>query len=340
MKPASLKSCSCLRASSQPANRLSPLMKPFILLLVCTCSALAAQPYDPTKPTSPVAHPIDLTIEAQDGAIPLRIILPKAAAPAPVILFSHGLGGTNKGYSYLGQAWAARGYAVVFLQHPGSDDEVWRGSKDPMSSLRKAANPSNFMQRLRDVRLAIDQLATWTSQIGHPLFSKLDLSRLGMSGHSFGALTTQAVGGQTLPWVGTRFTDPRIKAAVCLSPSAPRRRNLAKDFSTVKIPWLLITGTNDISSIGSQNLSTRLAVFESLPPEGKYELVLNGADHMAFGDFPVPRSSANPNHHKAISAISSAFWDAFLLDNKDARTWLDGEGAETILTAADTLRKK
>ena len=42
-----------------------------------------------------------------------------------------------------------------------------------------------------------------------------------MSGHSFGAVTTEAVSGEALPISGKKFTDPRIKAALVFSPSAP-----------------------------------------------------------------------------------------------------------------------
>ena len=53
--------------------------------------------------------------------------LPTNTAPVPVILFSHGLGGNREGSKFLGEHWAARGYVAVFLQHPGSDDSVWKG---------------------------------------------------------------------------------------------------------------------------------------------------------------------------------------------------------------------
>jgi predicted dienelactone hydrolase len=45
---------------------------------------------------------------------------------APVVLFSHGLGGSRTGSVFLGEHWAARGYVAVFLQHPGSDDSIWK----------------------------------------------------------------------------------------------------------------------------------------------------------------------------------------------------------------------
>ena len=36
--------------------------------------------------------------EARQREIPLRVYLPASTAPAPIVLFSHGLGGNREGY--------------------------------------------------------------------------------------------------------------------------------------------------------------------------------------------------------------------------------------------------
>jgi hypothetical protein len=101
------------------------------------------------------------------------------------------------------------------------------------------------------------------------LRGRMDLSRIGMSGHSFGAITTQAVSGQCYASGGQRFTDPRIDAAILFSPSRPRR----------------------------------------------------GTPEEAFAKVPLPGESGgrNPNHHLAILAISTAFRDATLKGDAQAR---------------------
>ncbi|MFA7343574.1 MAG: alpha/beta fold hydrolase [Terrimicrobiaceae bacterium] len=315
----------------------------FIFWIVAVANGFAADPYSPLEPVEGGQRKV-LDLVVHDGKrqrdLPVRVHLPKNPAPAPVILFSHGLGGSRRGYSYLATQWAGRGYAVVSIQHPGSDESVWKGSPDPAASMKRAANGKNFVLRVRDVPAVVDQLAAWNREPGHPLNNRLDLEKIGMSGHSFGALTAQGVGGETFGWAGTKFTDPRIKAALCLSPGSPRLGKPSRAFGSVKIPWMLITGTNDVSSVGGQNLASRLGVFPALPAGGKYELVLNGANHMAFTDDPIPRSTSNPNHHKAVEAISTAFWDSCLKGDKAAKAWLDGEGANSVLTAADTFQKK
>ncbi len=162
-----------------------------------------------------------------------------------------------------------------------------------------------------------------------------------MSGHSFGALTTQAVSGQTFR--GSRsFTDRRIKAAIAFSPSAPRRADPATAFGSVAIPWLLMTGTKDVAVIGEADLASRLAVFPALPSGARYELVLENAEHSAFSDRALPgdREQRNPNHHRAILALSTAFWDAILRDDPAARAWLDGAGPRSVLEAGDRWQVK
>jgi len=164
-----------------------------------------------------------------------------------------------------------------------------------------------------------------------------------MSGHSFGAITTQAMSGQKNA-AGREFGDARIRAAVLMSPSPPQRKGADPKvaFGEVKTPWLLLTGTEDDSPIGDLTPARRLDVYPALPPGGKYELVLFGAQHSAFGDRPLPadRGERNPNHHRAVLALTTAFWDAHLKGDAAARSWLDGDGARTVLEAKDRWQRK
>lgn len=310
-------------------------------------SAGAAPSYDPlTLPANFRTQVLDLSVNdaARQRELPLRLYLPATSAPAPVVIFSHGLGGSSEGNAYLGQHWVGRGYVVIYLQHPGSDASVWRDQPQAsrMSSLRQAASAKNFILRVKDVSALIDQLEHWNRDGSHPLAGRLDLARIGMSGHSFGAITTQAVSGQV--FMGGRYatTDPRIKAAIAFSPSSPRHGSAEAAFGKVAIPWLLMTGTHDIAAIGKIDLDSRLAVFPALPPGGKYEAVLDGAEHSAFGDRALPGESGqrNPNHHRAILALSTAFWDAWLQQDAAARAWLDGDGPRSVLETQDRWQRK
>jgi predicted dienelactone hydrolase len=324
-------------------NRLGLLLIPFFVLTV----AVRAAEYDPLEViTADAGEMIDLAVEDKDRdrEIPLRVYLPKATAAAPVVLFSHGLGGSRQNNGYMGEHWSARGYVVVFVQHPGSDEQVWKEAPlgQRLAKLRQAASAESFQSRVLDIPRAIDQLNDWNGEEGHPLYGRLNLDQLGMSGHSFGAMTTQAVGGQTYPLLGKKFTDTRIRAAVAFSPSTPRQGDTAKAFGSVNIPWLLMTGTLDGSPIGGQTPQTRLNVFPNLPPGDKFQVILDQAEHSAFGERALPgeRNKRNPNHHRVILALSTAFWDAYLREDVAAKAWLTGDGPRTVLEAADQWETK
>ncbi len=304
-----------------------------------------AAEYDPlARVAAPTRLDLVVRDEGRQRDIPLRVHLPVAPSKAPVALFSHGLGGSRENSPYLGEHWGARGYVVVYLQHAGSDEAVWKDLPpvERLAALQREASTQNFLQRVQDVPAVLDQLERWNRTAGHPLGGRLDLARVGMSGHSFGAVTTQAVSGESYQLAGTRFTDARIRAALAMSPSSPRRGDPAEAFATVAIPWMLMTGTKDVAPIGNADVEARLRVFASLRPGDKYELVLADAEHSAFGDRPLPgdRQPRNPNHHRAILALSTAFWDAYLRGDAAARAWLQGAGPRSILEERDRWQVK
>ncbi|QJR12922.1 hypothetical protein DSM104443_04016 [Usitatibacter rugosus] len=313
------------------------------VLLIDNGEAFAADGYDPLAISSRAkVRTVDLAVPGEKRQVPLRVFLPAGTAPAPVVLFSHGLGGSREGNAFMGEHWAKRGYVAVFLQHPGSDASVWQGvpPAERMKAMRNAATFNNLLLREKDVRATLDQLERWNTDTASPLRGRLDLAHVGMSGHSFGAITTQAVSGQSMS-LG-RGPDARIKAAVMFSPSGPRRGDAKRSFGAVGIPWMLMTGTLDTAPIGFIDLASRLEVFPALPPGSKYEVVLNLAEHSAFTDRALPgdRETRNPNHHRAILALSTAFWDAYLRDDANAREWLDGSEAKSVLEPADQWQKK
>lgn len=323
-------------------------------LVVGGAAWLAARPalargYDPTvlgpQPNA-ADHVYDTTVvdAARRRAIPLRIAHRAVGEAMPVILFSHGLGGNRLGASYLERRWRARGYVTIFMQHLGSDDAVWRdvAPGQRLAALRAAATGANLIARMRDIVAVLDALATWnTARDDNRLQGRLQLDRIGMAGHSFGAFATQVAAGQRVPpgLPGT-WPDPRIKAALLLSPRGPGFGGSAEAFTKVPIPWMVMTGTHDVSVIAGA--SDRLAVFPALPPGRKYELVLHHGEHSAFVDEALPGDHLprNPNHHRAIQALSTAFWDSTLQGNAEAAAWLDAAGPQSVLEPQDRWQRK
>ncbi|MFN7571441.1 MAG: alpha/beta hydrolase family protein [Betaproteobacteria bacterium] len=321
-----------------PARRTLLQLAAGVALLRLSRPAIAAR-YDPLT-TAAVLPPFDLTVDdaARSRQIPLRVYLPARAAAAPVVLFSVGLGGTREDYAYLGRHWAGRGYAVFVIQHPGSDDAVWKDKRPALvaGAMNRAASAENFKLRVADVSKVLDQLLRWNESPGERLAGRLDLSRVAMAGHSFGGITAQAVGGARYGRGRTSFADPRVKAAIVMSPNTPQKESPASAFGQVALPWLLMTSTHDVVPIrNADNMESRLAVYPALLPGGKYELVLDGAEHSAFND-RHPAADA----HRKILALSTAFLDAWIDADAQARAWLDGAGPRAVLAPADRWQHK
>lgn len=65
-------------------------------------------------------------------------------------------------------------------------------------------------------------------------------------------------------------------------------------------------------------------------------MVFDQATHMAFSERDLlGRPHADPRYHRAILALTTAFWDAELKGDAAAKAWLNGEGAKSILAPAD-----
>jgi predicted dienelactone hydrolase len=317
----------------------------WIASLVCFAAQMVAMPAEPTSydPLEVDESTIEsVTFEVKDAArkrtLPIRVYLPKAEKPAPVVLFSHGLGGSCDNNPYLGNHWAGRGYVVVFIQHPGSDEKVWMESPAlrRMAAMKQAASFENFLLRAEDVPAVIDQLEKFNLTETHKLKGRMNLEHIGMSGHSFGANTTQCVSGQAFVGARVSFLEPRIDASLMMSPNAPAMGDPSTAFAPIRIPCLLMTGTEDGSPIGNTTPADRLKVFPHLTQAPAWQVVFDGATHMDFGERSLRgQVKSGTRYHRCILALSTAFWDAQLKGDKAAAAWLKGEGAKSVLDSKD-----
>ncbi len=256
---------------------------------------------------------------ARQRTVPVRIYLPaEASGPRPVIVFSHGVGGSRRDYAYLGQHWASQGFVCVHLEHLGSNAAVWQTTRDPLGAMRAAVlDPANALNRTLDVRLALDRLEELGRAPG-PLKGRLDLGRIGVAGHSFGAATTLMAVGQTVVDADQRerdLTDARIRAAVVLSPSPPQPKDQrARLLAGVRVPILHITGRNDESPIGLTPATERRAAFDQIHGAEQFLVLFHDANHMAFTDpkpgrTPLGRRSVV---HPLVQTMTTLFWNVFL----------------------------
>jgi predicted dienelactone hydrolase len=90
--------------------------------LVSRTSASSAEPlYDPLKlEANDLPEPVELVVndDSRSREIPILVYLPKGTSPAPVVLFSHGLGGARTELVH-GQALGRAGLRCRFSPAPG-----------------------------------------------------------------------------------------------------------------------------------------------------------------------------------------------------------------------------
>jgi predicted dienelactone hydrolase len=286
----------------------------------------------------------DWVDSARDRKVPVKIYYPeKGQGPFPVIIFSHGLGGSRDGYEYLGQHWASHGYVSVHVQHLGSDDAVWRESKEPARDLvRAAAKPGNAVERPKDVSFVLDRVTALNRDVA-PLKGRLDLRAIGMAGHSFGAWTTLAVAGQMRgPLQRSSLADPRVKAAIEMSAPVPRNADLDRAYGKINMPILHMTGTLDDSPIGDTKAAERRIPFDHIQAPGQYLVIFQGGDHMIFAGQrrQTRKGEKDPHFRDLILQGTTAFWDAYLKGDAAAKAWLSRGGYAGALGGDGKLEVK
>jgi predicted dienelactone hydrolase len=295
--------------------------------------------------TASVAVDQDWKDAKRSRTVPVRIMMPSSGkAPYPVVIFSHGLGGSREGSSFLGDAWTKAGYVVVFVQHPGSDKTLWETKRDQgmsaiMSSMKAAANGEQLKARVEDIHFVIDEL-TRRNELDPVLKGKLDLSRIAMTGHSFGAGTTAAIAGQNYGRLGPIFRDSRIKCAIYFSPpvNAVASRDPSSTFSSISVPGFVMTGTEDSSPIGGTRTEWRRLVYDGIAARDQYLVIFNGGDHMIFSG-RLQRSDKDAFFQPRITKLSTAFLDAYLRGDKKQLAWLKTESA-SYLGSSGTVEHK
>jgi dienelactone hydrolase len=304
----------------------------FPALLLLTLAALAAaapsaaHPLSYKKDLGPflvVADLLSWQDTVRNRPVPVKIYSPATGkGPFPVIVFSHGLGGSREGYEYLGRHWASWGYVAVHVDHLGSDTAALKKGGRLIRNLREAVgDPRNAEARPLDVRFVLDRLEA-LNRGGSPLAHRLDLGRIGLAGHSFGAWTTLVVAGQD---VGrSDAADPRIKAAVAMSAPAPKRHDYDRIYRNVRIPVLHMTGTLDDSPLG----------------ETQYLVTFQGGDHMVFSGRLLGVRAKDPLFQGLVLQGTTAFWDAYLKGDVAAKAWLAQGGYAAALGKDGKLEEK
>ncbi|MBU8900292.1 hypothetical protein KRR26_32265 [Corallococcus sp. M34] len=256
--------------------------------------------------------------------------LPEGSERFPVVLFSPGYGTAPTIYSGAIEELTSQGYVVAAISHPytGAPVVLPDGRVLPhtveISPVDEAQNAHIQAVWTGDARFVLDQLEKLGAESSEGRFAgRLDFTRVGMFGHSFGGSTS----------ADACRTDARFKAGLNLDGS------FHGDLSVeVHAPFLMMNSEESALD------PTRSAFFQKLRAMG-YSATVHGTQHFSFSDIalalPLVRTYAPNVAGKDIQigtlegtrafAVTAAyvrvFFDKHLRGNSSPL--LDGPSAET-----------
>lgn len=174
----------------------------------------------PSAPAQFGPYPFDVSPEA-----------PVAEGRFPLVVVSHGNGGSPFVYRTITTHLTRNGYVVAHLEHPGNsrNDNSLEGTYE------------NLVRRPRHVRLTIDAVS---QALGAP--ARQD--NVAVLGHSMGGYAALALAGG-IPWTKDRervdvVPDPRVRALVLMAPGTAFFFP-PDSLRDVTIPILMLTAEHD-----------------------------------------------------------------------------------------------
>ena len=297
---------------------------------------------------------VDWTGTDRRGEIPVKIYYPvtryRQHNAFPVIIFSHNQGRTRDEFDYLGQHWASQGYVAVYLPQYTNDYGVWKGSlkqeRDRRYDNRRVMDrkyEKYDMRREEDIRFAIDRLAMMNSN-DRTFRGMFDLRYIGVVGDYYDAATAMKVAEQ---WTGTGRGRNRdwnentlVRAIIILREPAQNRAGFDKSYPRVSIPIMeLSENIVDMPRQRRDRRSAQRVMPYSFSTENDiYNIIFNVADYMIFSgdrhqDFG--KDKMDVYHMSFIKDVTTAFWNAYLKNDRQAKKWLRQGGFEDYYDGYD-----
>jgi predicted dienelactone hydrolase len=305
---------------------------------------LAAGPYTVTEAEDLVLHDAK-----RNKDLHIRIFYPNDSGKYPVIVFSHGAGGSQNCCDGLTRHWATYGYVTIQPTHDDSAAQRRNAGEENIRFMRAVRDalkkPALWESRPLDISYVLDVLPSLGNRIPG-LVGKIETDRIGVGGHSMGSYTAEAVAGALIDLPGhpgRNFADPRVKAVLCLSPQGPGQFGLKEhSFDQIVLPYMGMTGSLD--SLGPvASPAWHKIPFDRSQPGDKYHLFIQGANHMSFitpGTLLPNNSERGGGIFDYTNSASLAFWDAYLKGDARAKSYLRSDALEKSSRGAVKLSRR
>lgn len=286
----------------------------------------------------------------QGRKVPIKLHIPTSGGPYPVVIISHGAGGNWDTHYAQAKYLASHGYAVLCVEHVGSNTERMKSSIRILHNLKEMIHDSHeVLGRPKDVSFAINQATQW-NQEHQKLKGRFDLSHVGVMGHSFGAFTTMVVTGMrpALDWIepkvapgsglGPNLSDERVKCGIALSPQAPGDPFFLKEsYSSLRVPLMGISGTKDKQQNGEPPIA-RYESFKLWPEMQKKNLFvwLGNASHLDFtdstgGDVQGRESSSRADVQNVVRPATLMFFNKCLKNDNSPSALMTTESLKPYI---------
>lgn len=303
---------------------------------------------------------------SRERSIVASILIPEGEGPFPLIVFSHGYGGSKDAYQRITTQWASHGYVVIQPTHADSGAIQSIGDLFEVRDIWKNERPPQWKDRVADLSLVVDSI-DGLERRHRELRGKVDRTRIGVAGHSYGALTTELIAGTTsfAENPPLELLDDRVDAAIAMSPEG-RSDDLGftgESFSTIAVPMMFMSGSLDRAA-GGHPAEWRKEAFEYASSGGKYLVFIEGARHASFSGRLLDQKESSGRRRGVrrnqtgaglfgsidlekearilswINGASLAFWDATLKESAAARQFLASDALVEASDGAVELKRK
>lgn len=203
----------------------------------------------------------------------------------PVVIFRAGASAPVTNYSTLAEDLASHGYVVVGFDAPYRTGLVV--FPDGRVIARTPENNPELFSGQEFDRVGNKLLAAWTADIGFVLdqlerlntsdasgkfTGRLDMTRVGVFGHSFG-------GAQAAQFCSA---DSRCKAGIDID-GAPLGSVIQTGIDR-PFMFLLSDHSHESDPESRQVRASIQSIYDRLPPEGRFRIAIRGANHFTFSD--------------------------------------------------------
>lgn len=236
----------------------------------------------------------------RDKDLHMRITYPTEEGKFPVIIFSHGAGGSKDGYRYLINYWVAKGFVCIQPSHAdaitntSNKEQLFQSLMSILKTL--PTDYAGWANRVADIKLILTSLPSIQSSIP----AVMDTSHVGLGGHSYGAFTSMLIGGATVPKIASAKVknpyDGRVAAILLLSPQGIKRR--PRDFGfDDKFSWKGLHGpamfmTGSVDQTGWTTPKDRRVSYLDSPAGNKFFVDIKGANHLTFAGVAQRQNAA------------------------------------------------